>query len=88
MNKRLETLLDRIPTWPQQAQDDAAMALADIDEKVRILKSLTPEQSAKLEALRQTVNRSIEQGGNYTDEEVEASIAAKLDAWENRRRGG
>ncbi len=64
------------------------MALADIDEKVRILKSLTPEQSAKLEALRQTVNRSIEQGGNYTDEEVEASIAAKLDAWENRRRGG
>jgi hypothetical protein len=44
MNKRLETLLDRVATWPQEAQDDAAMALSDIEEKVRVLKSLTPEQ--------------------------------------------
>lgn len=87
MNKRLETLLDRVATWPQEAQDDAAMALADIEEKVRVLRSLTPEQRAKLEALRETINRSIEEGGSYTDEEVEAGIAANLDAWEIKRKG-
>ena len=87
MNKRLETLLDRIATWPEEAQNDAVMALADIEEKVRILRSLTPEDRAKLAALRQTINRSIERGGSYTDEEVEASIAARLDAWERKRKG-
>ena len=87
MNKRLESLLDRIATWPQEAQDDAAMALADIEEKVRILQSLTPEQRTKLEALRETINRSIEEGGSYTDEDVAASIAANFDAWETKRKG-
>jgi hypothetical protein len=88
MNKRLETLLDRVATWPQQAQDDAAMALADIEEKVRVLQSLPPAQRAKLEALRETINRSIEEGGSHTDAEVEAGIAASLDAWETERKGG
>jgi hypothetical protein len=87
MNKRLETLLDRIATWPQEAQDDAAMALADIEDKVRVLQSLTPEQRTKLETLRETINRSIEEGGSYSDKEVEASIAATLDAWETKRKG-
>jgi hypothetical protein len=87
MNKRLETLLDRIPTWPEEAQNDAVMALSDIEEKVRILRSLTPEDEAKLAALRETINQSIERGGSYTDEEVEASIAARLDAWERKRKG-
>jgi len=85
MNKHLETLLNRIATWPQEAQDDAAMALADIEEKVRVLRSLRPEQGVKLEALRETI--SIEMGGSYTDAEVEAGIAAKLDAWETKRKG-
>jgi hypothetical protein len=58
MNKRLETL----------------MALAEVEEKVRILQSLTPEQQSKLDALRETINRSIEEGGTYTDEEVAAYI--------------
>jgi signal recognition particle GTPase len=74
MNKRLETLLDRIPTWPQEAQDWAALALAEVEEKVRILQSLTPEDRAKLEALRDTIGRSIEKGGSYTDEEVAGYI--------------
>jgi signal recognition particle GTPase len=74
MNKRLETLIDRIPTWPQEAQDWAASALAEVEEKVRILQSLTPEERTKLEALRETINRSIEQGGSYSDEEVAAYI--------------
>jgi hypothetical protein len=87
MNKRLETLLDRIPTWPQEAQDEAAMVLADIEDKIRILRSLSPEDQAKLAALRAEINQAIEQGGSYTDEEVGANIAAKLDAWERKRKG-
>jgi hypothetical protein len=87
MNKHLETLLERIATWPPEAQDDAAMALADIEEKVRVLRSLTPEQRGKLKALRETINRSIEKGGSHTDAEVEAGIAANLDAWETKRKG-
>jgi signal recognition particle GTPase len=74
MNKRLETLLERIPTWPEEAQNDAVMALSDIEEKVRILRSLTPEEKAKLAALRESINQAIEQGGSYTDEEVAAHI--------------
>jgi hypothetical protein len=88
MNKRFENLLDRIGTWPQEAQDDAAMALADIEEKVRVLRSLSPEQRNKLDALRETINRSIEEGGSYSDEDVEAAIAVSLDAWESNRKGG
>ncbi len=63
------------------------MALADIEEKVGLLKSLTPEQRTKLEALRETINRSVEEGGSFTDEDVEASIAASPDAWETGRKG-
>ena len=74
MNKRLETLLDRISTWPQEAQDWAVLALTEVEEKVRILQSLTSEERAKLAALRETINRSIERGGSYTDEEVAAHI--------------
>jgi signal recognition particle GTPase len=70
MNKRLEALLDRIPTWPQEAQDDAVMALSDIEEKIRILRSLSPEDQAKLAALREDINSAIERGGSFTDEEV------------------
>jgi signal recognition particle GTPase len=74
MNKRLGPLLDRLPTWPEEAQDWAALALAEIEEKIRILQSLTPDERAKLAALREMINRSIERGGTYTDEEVSAYI--------------
>ena len=53
-----------------------------------MLQSLTAEERARLEALRKTINRSIEQGGSFTDQEVEASVAASLEAWETRRKGG
>jgi len=87
MNKRLQTLLDRIPTWSEEAQNDAVMALSDIEEKFRILRSLSPEDQAKLAALREEINQAIERGGSYTDKEVEASISASLDAWEQKRNG-
>ncbi len=86
MNKRLESLLERIPTWPEEAQNDAVMVLSDIEEKIRFLRSLTPEEQAKLAALRKDINDAIERGGSYTDEEVAASIEATLDAWEQKRK--
>ena len=49
--------------------------------------AFTPEERAKLAALRETINRSIERGGSFTDEEVEASIGSRLDVWESRRNG-
>jgi len=86
MNKRLETLIDRVTAWPEAAQNEAADALAAIEEKY-LRRRLTPEEEAKLAALRETINRSIKRGGSYTDEEVEVSISARLDAWEHRRKG-
>jgi hypothetical protein len=87
MNKRLETLLDRIPTWPEEAQDWAAIALAEVEEKVRVLQALTPLERAKLDALRTTISQSVAQGGSFTDEEVAANVEVSLDAWENKRKG-
>jgi hypothetical protein len=88
MNKTLESLIDRVSSWPQEAQDEAALILAAIEERhVGVRRSFTPEEEAKLAALRATINRSIERGGSYTDEEVEASISARLDAWERERNG-
>jgi hypothetical protein len=88
MNKTLESLIDRVSSWPQEAQDEAALVLAAIEERhVGVRRSFTPEEEAKLAALRATINRSIERGGSYTDEEVEASISARLDAWERERNG-
>jgi hypothetical protein len=84
MNKRLEAIIDRVLTWPEEAQDEAEQALAAIEQK-HVPPTLTPEDETKLAALRETINRSIERGGSYTDEEVSASIEARLDAWERKR---
>lgn len=86
MNKRLEAIIDRVLTWPEAAQEEAERAL-DAIEKKHVRRESTPEEEAKLAALRETINRSIERGGSFTDEEVEASISANLDAWERGRRG-
>ena len=75
MNKKLEALIDRVSTWPHDAQEEAAQALAAIEEKhVGVRRPLTPEDEAKLADLRETINRSIERGGSYTDEEVGAYL--------------
>jgi hypothetical protein len=86
MNKRLEAIIDRVLTWPEAAQDEAEQALAAIEEKHHP-RPLTPEEEeAKLAALRQTINRSIEQGGSYTDEEVGAYLDALHAQAESERR--
>jgi hypothetical protein len=88
MNKTLATLVDRLPTWPAEAQDEAARALSDIEQKhIGDRPPSEQQREAKLAALRDTINRAIERGGSYTDEEVAASTTARLDAWEGERRG-
>jgi uncharacterized protein YcaQ len=74
MNKKLEALMERVSTWPEAVQDEAAEVLAAIEEKHLGSRPLTPEEEAKLAALRETIERSIAGGGSYTDEEVEAYI--------------
>ena len=39
MNKKLETLIDSVPTWPQEAQDEAVRALSvgDLKEELRVI---------------------------------------------------
>ena len=47
-------------------------------EVVREGLRLVEEREAKLQALRNTLNASIERGGSHTWEEVEAAVKARL----------
>ena len=73
MVKTLEHALAEVARLPEAAQEKISRELLAHVEKLR--------------SLRETINRSIERGGSYTDEEVEAGIAARLDAWERERKG-
>ena len=87
MNKRLEELLERVATWPPEAQEDAVAALESIEATANANSGLSlEEQEAKLASLREMLRKSIEEGGSYTDEEVGASISAALDAREQGRK--
>jgi hypothetical protein len=69
MNKNLEALIERAGTWPEAVQDEAAHALAAIEQK-HFGGKLSPEDEVKLAALRETIERSIQQGGSHTDEDI------------------
>src|SRR5438105_7176702 len=57
MNKKLESIIDRVLTWPEEAQDEALRALTAIEEKhVRVQPSIDEEQERKLTSLRDTIN--------------------------------
>jgi hypothetical protein len=87
MNKKLESIIDRVLTWPEKAQDEALRALTAIEEKhVGVQPAIDDEHEKKLTELRDTINRSIERGGSFTDEDVEASISSRLDGWERSRK--
>ena len=74
MNKRLEKLLERVPHWPEGAQEDAAAVLADIEGRLTEPSELSAEDQAKLVALRQMIGKSIEEGGDYSDADIGAMI--------------
>jgi len=71
MVKTLERALAEVAALPESAQEQLGRDLL--------------AYVAKLRSLRQTVNDSIERGGSFTDEDVESSVAARLDAWERKR---
>lgn len=51
-------------------------------EVVREGLRLVEEREQKLLALRATIQSAIAEGGELTDEEVAASVSARLDVWE------
>lgn len=51
-------------------------------EVVREGLRLVEEREAKLAALRETLNASIERGGAHTSEDVQEAMASALDDWE------
>ena len=81
MNKRLEALIERVPTWPKEAKAEAVRVL-DAVEQIYVSRESDGE---KLARLRKIINDSIAGGGSFTDEEVETSISDRLDAWERTR---
>lgn len=54
-------------------------------EVVREGLRLVEEREAKLSALRETIQASIERGGEYSDDDVGAAIRRRLDAWEQSK---
>ena len=75
MNKRLEELLERLASWPPDAQEDAIASLESIEMTMNLNAGLSPaEQEAKLVALREMIHRSIARGGSYTPDDIDAMI--------------
>ena len=75
MNKRLEELLERVAGWPPGAQEEAIASLESIEVTVNLNAGLSPaQQEAKLVALREMIHRSIERGGSYTPDDIDAMI--------------
>lgn len=54
-------------------------------EVVREGLRLVEEREAKLRALRDTIQASIERGGEHSDADVGAAIKARLDGWETSK---
>ncbi len=54
-------------------------------EVVREGLRLVEERESKLQALRDTINASIERGGSHTMAEVRASVDDALDRWEQSK---
>lgn len=74
MNKRLEDLLERVAGWPPDAQEEAASVLADIEGRIVEPGELSPEDQAKLKALREMIDKSIAGGGDYSPDDIDAMI--------------
>jgi hypothetical protein len=70
MNKRLEELLERVAQWPPGAQEHAASVLADIEDRIVDPGELSAEDQLKLKALREMIDKSIAEGGDYSDDDI------------------
>ena len=86
MDKTLEELIQRVKTWPTAAREEAIMALTEIDGRIADTDELSREEQEKLTALREMINKSIAEGGDVSDGDIEESIRSRLDAWEKSRK--
>ena len=77
LSKEAEDILDAAVKSGSYPTRDAAVQAAAM---------LLGEREKKLAWLRAKIQRSIERGGSYTDEEVGESIEATLDEWERNRK--
>jgi predicted transcriptional regulator len=68
MNKALAEIIERIPEWPPEAQEEAVRALSEIEASGEGVYELSPEEEADIAVgLAQA-----ERGEFLTDEEVRA----------------
>ena len=68
MNKLVETLLERVADWPQEAQAELVKSIVDIETKHFGIYKLSPEEH---EAIEQALEE-MRQGKFATDEDVAA----------------
>lgn len=79
MNKTLETLLERVAHWPQDAREDAFATLEAIEARVIEESKLSAdEREARLAGLRERIRSSIERGGSYTPDGIDAMIEERF----------
>ncbi len=55
---------------------------SSVSEVVREGLRLVEEREAKLQALRETIDQSIDRGGSHNDEDVGKAVAGALAQWE------
>lgn len=70
MVKPLERALAEVATLPEAAQEQIGRDLL--------------VYLAKLHGLRGAIDQSIARGGSFSDADVEAGVAERLDAWERK----
>jgi hypothetical protein len=73
MNKRLEKLLERVPLARRRA-GGCRRHLADIEGRIVEPGELSAEDQMKLKALREMVENSVAEGGDYSDADIGAMI--------------
>ena len=68
MNKMIETLLERIADWPEEAQAELVQSIVDIETKHLGVYKLNPDERAAIEQGLE----EMRQGKFASDEEVAA----------------
>jgi len=71
MNAKLKDIIDRVETWPPEAQEELAQIALEIEAQIKEGYSLTSED---LEAIDRGLQDAAE-GRFATDEQVEAVFA-------------
>jgi hypothetical protein len=70
MTKLLQDVIDRVRTWPEDRQDDAARLLLDLEAQQNNSYRLTPEQVKEVEEIRKQLRDGTIQFAS--DEEMAA----------------